>query len=74
MDFKLQYRVEKEYKTLYNELIKFVTILVVLNLLMFLSNPSENVFMGTTFVKFMVCIILGLVTYWLVISKIIVFD
>ncbi len=74
MDFKLQYKVEKEYKTLYNELIKFVTILVVLNLLMFLSNPSENVFMGTTFVKFMVCIILGLVTYWLVISKIIVFD
>ncbi len=74
MDFKLQYRVDKEYKTLYNELIKFVTILVVLNLLMFLSNPSENVFMGTTFVKFMVCIILGLVTYWLVISKIIVFD
>tara|TARA_Y200000002_G_C22681525_1_gene664276 strand:+ start:472 stop:696 length:225 start_codon:yes stop_codon:yes gene_type:complete len=74
MDFKLQYRVEKEYRTLYNELIKFITILVVLNLLMFLSNPSENVFMGTTFVKFMVCIILGLVTYWLVISKIIVFD
>lgn len=74
MDFKLQYRVEKEYKTLYNELIKFVTILVVLNLLMFLSNPSENVFMGTTFVKLTVCIILGLVTYWLVISKIIVFD
>lgn len=74
MDFKLQYKVEKEYKTLYNELIKFVTILIVLNLLMFLSNPSENVFMGTTFVKFMVCIILGLVTYWLVISKIIVFD
>lgn len=74
MDFKLQYKVEKEYKTLYNELIKFATILIVLNLLMFLSNPSDNVFMGTTFVKFMICIILGLVTYWLVISKIIVFD
>jgi len=74
MDFKLEYKVDEEYKTLYNELVKFVTILVVLNLLMFVSNPSENVFMGTTFVKFMVCIILGLVTYWLVISKIIVFD
>jgi len=74
MDFKLEYKVDEEYKTLYNELVKFVTILVVLNLLMFVSNPSEKVFMGTTFVKFMVCIILGLVTYWLVISKIIVFD
>jgi|TARA_B110000008_G_C16418291_1_gene342703 hypothetical protein len=74
MDFKLEYKVDEEYKTLYNELVKFVTILVVLNLLMFLSNPSENVFMGSTYVKFMVCIMLGLVTYWLVISKIIVFD
>tara|TARA_B100001093_G_C26624370_1_gene926096 strand:+ start:196 stop:420 length:225 start_codon:yes stop_codon:yes gene_type:complete len=74
MDIKLEYKVDEEYKTLYNELVKFVTILVVINLIMFLSNPSENVFMGTTFLKFMICIILGLITYWLVISKIIIFD
>ena len=77
MDFKLEYKfnkVDEEYKNLFNDLIKFVTILVVLNLLMFMSNPSENSFMGTTYLKLMVYIILGLSTYWLVISKVIIFD
>lgn len=74
MDLKLEYKVDDDYKNLYNDLIKFVTILVVLNLLMFLSNPTQNVFMGTTYLKLMIYIILGLTTYWLVISKIIVFD
>lgn len=74
MDLKLEYKVDDDYKNLYNDLIKFVTILVVLNLLMFLSNPTQNVFMGSTYLKLMIYIILGLTTYWLVISKIIVFD
>ena len=77
MDFKLEYKfnkVDEEYKNLFNDLIKFVTILVVLNLLMFMSNPSENSFMGSTYLKLMVYIILGLSTYWLVISKVIIFD
>ena len=74
MDFKLEYNVDDDYKNLYNDLIKFVTILVVLNLLMFLSNPTQNVFMGSTYLKLMIYIVLGLTTYWLVISKIIVFD
>lgn len=74
MDFKLEYKVDDDYKNLYNDLIKFVTILVVLNLLMFLSNPTQNVFMGSTYLKLMIYIVLGLTTYWLVISKIIVFD
>ena len=74
MDFKLEYKVDDDYKNLFNDLIKFVTILVVLNLLMFISNPSDNVFMGSTYLKLMIYIILGLVTYWLVISKVIIFD
>ena len=74
MDFKLEYKVDDDYKNLYNDLIKFVTILIVLNLLMFMSNPNQNVFMGSTYLKLMIYIILGLTTYWLVISKIIVFD
>ena len=53
---------------------RMMSYLILLNLLMFLSNPSQNVFMGSTYLKLTVYIILGLTTYWLVISKIIVFD
>ncbi len=77
MDFKFEYKfdkVDEEYKNLFNDLVKFVTILVVLNLLMFMSNPSQNSFLGSTYMKLMIYIILGLVTYWLVISKVIIFD
>lgn len=77
MDFKFEYKfdkVDEEYKNLFNDVVKFVTILVVLNLLMFMSNPSQNSFLGSTYMKLMIYIILGLVTYWLVISKVIIFD
>lgn len=72
MNFKIE--VDEEYKNLYNDLIKFTTILIVLNLLMFLTNPNENTFLGKNYLKFMIFVILGITTYWLVISKVIVFD
>ena len=40
MDIKLEYKVDEEYKTLYNELVKFVTILVVINLIMFIISNN----------------------------------
>jgi len=73
-DFKLEYNINDEYKQLYNDLVKFVTILVVLNLIMYISNPSQNVLLGSNYIKLMTSIVLGITTYWLVISKIIVFD
>jgi hypothetical protein len=74
MNYKLEYNVDDEYKQLYNDLVKFITILVVLNLLMYMSNPTQNVLLGTNYIKLMISVILGLATYWLVISKIIIFD
>jgi hypothetical protein len=74
MNYNLQYDVDDEYKQLYNDLIKFITILIVLNIIMYISNPSQNVLLGANYIKLMTSIILGIATYWLVISKIIVFD
>jgi len=65
---------DEDYKNLYNDLVKYTTILVVVNLFMFLSNPSANSFLGGNYIKFMTYIIMGILTYWLVISKIIKFD
>jgi hypothetical protein len=74
MNYKLEYTVNEEYRQLYNDLVKFITILIVLNLIMYISNPRQNVLLGSNYIKLMTSIILGITTYWLVISKIIVFD
>ena len=74
MNFKMEYSISDEYRELLNDVIKFTTILVILNLLMYLSNPGENTFLGANYVIFMIYIILGLITYWLVVSKVILFD
>ena len=65
---------DSEYKNLLNDVVKYGTILVVLNLFMFLTNPSKNAFLGSNYLKFIVYILLGFITYWLVISKVILFD
>ena len=65
---------DNEYKSLLNDIIKFGTVLIVLNLFMFFTNPSRNAFLGSNYVKFLIYILLGFITYWLVISKLIKFD
>ena len=74
MKLKDDYDISNEYTDLFNDIIKFATILLVLNLLMFLSNPSQNTLFGETYTQFMIYILLGVGTYWLVISKLVKFD
>ena len=63
-----------DYNSLYNDLIKFLTILIVVNILMFVSSPTKNKLLGSNYIKFMSYVLLGILTYWLVISKLILFD
>ena len=73
MDFKLEYtfqEVDKEYKHLLNDVMKFITILVVLNLLMFMSRSFRKQLLGGTYTELMVYIVLGMYL-WVVISKVI---
>ena len=74
MELKFRYDVDNEYIQLYNDIVKFVTILIVFNLIMYISNPEQNRFMGSNYLKLVICVVLGIVTYWLVISKVIIFD
>ena len=73
LDLKLQ-KLDDEYKILIQDILKFVTILIVFNFFMFISNPKNNVFMGRNYIEFVVYIVLGLLTHGLVVSKIIKFD
>ena len=67
-------KIDDEYVPFINDLIKLTVILVVVNLLMFLTNPKKNKFMGGAYIKLAIFILLGLSTYWLIVKKIIEFN
>lgn len=67
-------KLDEEYHPMVNDIVKFSTILIIFNVFMFIMDPSNNTLMGMNYVQFIVFIILGLMTYWLVISKLIVLD
>ena len=73
IDLKL-HNLDDEYKNIVKDVLKITTVLVVFNIFMFLSNPSEFVLLGSNYIEFVVYILLGLLTYSLVVSKIIKFD
>ena len=67
-------KLDPEYRVLIRDVAKFATILVVFNFFMFLSNTKKNSLMGGNYITFMVYILMGVLTYQLVISKLIKFD
>ena len=64
---------EDDYVNMFNDLIKMATILFVVNLLMFMNNPTENKILSMVYIKLCIFILLGIVTYWLVVKNIIQF-
>ena len=73
IDLKLK-NLEDEYKNTIKDCLKVVTVLVVINIFAYIANPTTRVLLGGNYLEFIVYIILGLLTYSLVISKIIKFD
>ena len=67
-------KIDPEYRVLIKDVAKFATILIVFNFFMFLSNTRKNSLMGANYITFMVYILMGVLTYQLVISKLIKFD
>ena len=67
----LNLNIEEEYKPMLNDLIKMFTILVVVNVLMYISNPSQNKLLGESYIQLLIFILLGVCTYWLVINKLV---
>lgn len=66
--------IEKKYTKMFNDIIKFSTILFTINLLMFMNNPSNNSFFSNRFIRLSIMVILGLLTYWLIIKEIFDFE
>jgi len=69
----LTINVPNEYKDLFNELIKILTIMVSVNILMYLSDNS-NKLMTIQYIKLIILVLLALSTYWLIVNKLILFN
>ena len=61
---------DDDYRNLISDVVKFTTILCVFNTLLFLNNPANNQLFNINYLKFLIFLILGLMTYWLVIVNI----
>ena len=64
---------EEEYRPMFEEITKMIVILVVVNFLMYISDPNINKFLGESYLKLIIFVVLGVLTYWLVIKKVIKF-
>ena len=64
---------EKEYRPMFEDIIKMIVILLVVNFLMYISDPNVNKFLGEIYLKLIIFIVLGILTYWLVIKRLIKF-
>lgn len=69
----LTINVPNEYKDLLNELVKILTIMVSVNILMYLSD-NNNKLMNMQYIKLIILVLLALSTYWLIVNKLILFD
>ena len=67
-------KIDKKYYAMINDILKFSAILITINILMFLNNPGTNRLFGSKYVQLSIMVILGVVTYWLIIKELIQFD
>ena len=69
-----KFRIDEEYYPMINDLIKYTVIFIVVNFLMYFSNSKSNKLLSESYIKFMTFALLGVMTYWLIIKKIFVFE
>ena len=72
MESILTIEIDKEYKELVEDFIKYSTIFLSINFLVFLTNPSKKLF-NKTFCDIYCFFLVGLFAYWLIIKKLIIF-
>ena len=63
-------KTNENYINLKNDILKYNTIFLIMNILMFLSDISENNLFSTIYIKLIILFNLGLATYWLIIKNI----
>jgi hypothetical protein len=63
----------KEYVEMINDVLRMLTIQVMIQFLFYINNPSETSFFSVDFFLLILYVTLGVCVYWLVIKKLIIF-
>lgn len=73
MNYIFKIDVSDEYVDLLNDLYKIVSILIILNILLYLDNMSENL-INLRYIRISFLVIVSFITYWLIMNKILIFN
>lgn len=73
LDLQISNNVGEEYVPLLNDVLRMVTLQIIIQLMLSLRDNEEYPFFSQNFFELLFYIVLGLMTYWLVIKKIIKF-
>jgi hypothetical protein len=64
---------QKEYLELINDIVRMVTIQIIIQILFYINNPSSVQFLSVDFMLMTLYLILGICVYWLIIKRIVIF-
>ena len=73
LDLQISNNVGEEYVPLLNDVLRMVTLQIIIQLMLSLRDNEEYPFFSQNFFELLFYIVLGLMTYWLVIKKVIKF-
>jgi len=63
----------KEYIDFINDIIRMITIQIVIQFLFYINNPNQMKFFTIEFILLLIYVILGVCVYWLIIKKLVIF-
>ena len=70
--YEIKLDIDKEYIPMINDIVRMSIIQIVAQLLFYLGKPTSSLF-NAVFIKTLMFICIGIITYWLLIRKIIIF-
>lgn len=65
-------KISNQYINLMNDLVKLISVLIILNLLIYLDGLSENL-INLRYLRISFLVIISFITYWLIVNKLIKF-
>lgn len=72
--FRLHLNLPVEYIPMINDIARVAIIQIVAQIMFYVANPIENPFWSIPFLQTIFFLLIGVLTYWLVIRKIVTFE
>tara|TARA_Y100000589_G_scaffold331978_1_gene388359 strand:+ start:1484 stop:1714 length:231 start_codon:yes stop_codon:yes gene_type:complete len=72
--FELNLDIDKEYVPMINDVIRMAVIQIVAQMLFYFNDPKKNPLWSLTFAQTLIYILIGVISYWLIMRKIIIIN